>query len=89
MTTFQEMKDALLSHDGIAGERVVAVDKVDESNLVKDKIPGISMLHNYEFRDEKLLAWIAYDIGGGRVEMEQLEQGKKKGLNAHSYHDEF
>lgn len=44
VTTCKEMKEALLSHGGIAGIRVVALDKLDELNhsLVEAKIPGIS-----------------------------------------------
>ena len=77
MTTSQEMKNALLSHSGIAGVRVVAVDKLDEVNLVNDKIPGISTLNNYKYIDKKLIAWRAYGIGRGKVVMKQLKTGNK------------
>lgn len=77
VTTTQQMKDALLSHGGIAGVRVAAVDRLDESNLVGDKIPGISTLNNYKFIDKKLYAWRAYGIGSGKVVMEQLTTGDK------------
>jgi hypothetical protein len=77
VTTSQEMKNALLSHSGIAGVRVVAVDKLDEVNLVNDKIPGISTLNNYKYIDKKLIAWRAYGIGRGKVVMKQLKTGNK------------
>lgn len=47
VTTAQEMKSALMSHGGISGVRVVALDSINDANIVDDKIQGISTLHNY------------------------------------------
>lgn len=66
------MKDMLLSHGGIAGVRVAAVDRLHKSNLVWDKIPKISTLNSYKFIDKKLFAWRAYGIGKGKVVMERV-----------------
>lgn len=77
VTTSQEMKEALLSHGGIAGVRIAVVERVKETNLIEDKIPGISMLNNYKFTDGKLHAWKAYGIGSGKVVKKELPTGNK------------
>ena len=78
--TWSQFKDALLSHGGIEGVRVVAVDTIDDS-MVDDarKIPGISKLHNFEFNSESITAWRAYDIGKGKnITLEKQTSGKCK-----------
>lgn len=77
VTTSQEMKEALLSHGGIAGVRVAVVDRVNETSLVEEKIQGISALNNYKFADGKLQAWKAYGIGKGKVVKENLQKGNE------------
>ena len=68
VVTAEDMKAALESHGGIKGCRavVVEVDPTRERN--KDsKIPGISVLNNFQYEDLGIRVWKAYDIGPGRL----------------------
>ncbi|CAH3157045.1 unnamed protein product [Porites evermanni] len=66
ITTAEEMKIALESHEGVRGCRfaVVEIDKSTQNPQVK-KTPGISFLNNFMFFDEGIRAWKAYQIGEG------------------------
>ena len=66
--TAEDMKASLESHGGIKGCRVavVEVDPTRETN--KDsKIPGISVLNNFQFEECGIRVWKAYNIGPGRL----------------------
>ena len=66
ITTAEEMKIALESHEGVRRCRfaVVEIDKSTQNSQVK-KIPGISFLNNFMFFDDGIRAWKAYQIGEG------------------------
>ena len=67
VVTAEDMKVALESRGGIKGCRaaVVEVDTTRERN--KDsKIPGISVLNNFQYEEFGIRVWKAYDIGPGR-----------------------
>ena len=66
ITTAEEMKIALESHEGVRGCRfaVVEIDKSTQNSQVK-KIPGISFLNNFMFFNDGIRAWKAYQIGEG------------------------
>ena len=68
VTTAEEMKDALESHGGLKGCRaaIVEVDTSKEVNQ-ENKIPGISVLYNFEFEKNSTRTWKAYNIGPGRL----------------------
>ena len=59
VTTAHQLKDALLSHGGIDGVRVVAMETTED--LVEDsrKIPTISKLNNFAFHDDSITAYSA------------------------------
>ena len=68
VVTAEDMKAALESHGGIKGCRaaVVEVDTTRERN--KDsKIPGISVLNNFQYEELGIRVWKAYDVGPGRL----------------------
>ena len=67
VTTAQQLKEALMSHGGIEGVRVVAMNDVNEISLVEEKIPSISKLNNFAFdAADSVTAWRAYGIGDGK-----------------------
>ena len=79
VTTAHQLKDALLSHGGIDGVRVVAVETIED--LVEDsrKIPTISKLNNFAFHDDSITAWRAYDVGKGKeIVLEKTSAGNCK-----------
>ena len=67
VTTAEQMKDAILSHGGVEGVRVVVVDVATQQTPEKRKIIGINKLNNFEFRDEGVFARRAYRIGTGSL----------------------
>ena len=68
VVTAEDMKAALESRGGIKGCRaaVVEVDSTRERNK-DNKIPGISVLNNFQYEEFGIRAWKAYDIGPGRL----------------------
>ena len=60
------MKFAVESHRGVQGSRfaVVEINKTQLNTRVK-KIPGISLLNNFQFVEDGVLSWKAYQIGKG------------------------
>ena len=66
--TAEDMKAALESHGGIKGCRaaVVDVDTTRERNQ-DSKIPGISLLNNFQYEECGIRVWKAYNIGPGRL----------------------
>lgn len=76
--TGSQFKEALLSHGGIEGVRVVAIDSMVDF-VIDDarKIPGISKLNNFKFNSESITAWRAYGIGSGKdIKLEKQSSGK-------------
>ena len=55
VTTVHRLKDALLSHGGIDGLRVVSKETIED--LVEDirKIPTISKLNNFAFHGDSIV----------------------------------
>ncbi|KAL9974162.1 hypothetical protein ACROYT_G011171 [Oculina patagonica] len=68
VVTAEDMKAALESHGGIKGCRaaVVDVDTTREKNQ-DSKIPGISVLNNFQYDECGIRVWKAYNIGPGRL----------------------
>lgn len=74
VTNAEDMKTALLSHGGVTGVRVAVLPAVEgQANIQQQqKIPGISKLNNFQFRDGHLLAWRAYGIGVGKCVVDKI-----------------
>lgn len=67
VTIAQQLKDALTSHGGIEGVRVVARNDVHDILSVEEKIPSIGKLNNFAFDlSDNFTAWRAYGIGDGK-----------------------
>ncbi|KAK3748950.1 hypothetical protein QZH41_010037, partial [Actinostola sp. cb2023] len=68
VTTAKEMKDALLSHGGIKGVRVAVVENAEILTMREQKkMPGINKLNNFEYKQNKLVTWRAYEVGKGKT----------------------
>ena len=76
--TGSQFQEALLSHGGIEGVRVVAIDSMEDFAIDDArKIPGISKLKNFKFNPESITAWRAYGIGRGKdIRLEKQSSGK-------------
>ena len=60
------MENAILSHGGLPGIRVVMLDSLGEPETVpptQQKINGISKLNNFRFYPSGMMVWQAFDIG--------------------------
>ena len=82
VTTAAKMKEALESHGGVRGSRVAvaAVNLANETGGT-NKIKGISKLNNFEFTEEGIRIWSAYQIGLGKlVSYEGMKLQGKTGL---------
>ena len=63
------MQQAIESHGGLKGFRAAVVEVDLSREVAKDnKIPGISLLNNFQFIEERgIRTWRGYDIGPGRL----------------------
>ena len=61
-----QFERAMLANGGVPGVRVALVDGI-ESSLPKAKMMGISFLNDFEFREEGIVAWKAFDVGDGKL----------------------
>ena len=69
VTNAKEMENAILSHGGLPGIRVVMLDSLGEPKPVhptQQKITGISKLNNFRFYPGGMRVWQAFDIGPGK-----------------------
>ena len=68
VVTAEDMKTALESHGGLKGCRVTVVELDSSQDLQDDyKIPGISLLYNFEYEKKGVRMWKAYGIGKGKL----------------------
>ena len=82
VATAAKMKEALESHGGVRGSRVAvaAVNLANETGGT-NKIKGISKLNSFEFTEEGIRSWSAYQIGPGKlVSCEGMKSQGKTGL---------
>ena len=72
-----QMKDVLLSHDGVERVRVAVTDSLEESMSGKlRKIAGISKLNNFCFTSGIIITWRAYALGSGKLLDVAVNSGK-------------
>lgn len=62
-----QLRDAILSHEGVRGVRVTVVDAGRIKPLKPLKIDGISTLNNFVLTDKGITVWKAYSIGEGKI----------------------
>ena len=67
VVTAEDMKQAIESHGGLKECRAAVVEVDISKDVVKDnKIPGISLLNNFQLIEESgIRSWRAHDIGPG------------------------
>ena len=66
--TATDLKNALLSHGGLEGVRVVSVEAITETPDESQNITGITKLNNFELSsEESITCWRAYCIGSGKA----------------------
>ena len=83
VVTANDLKDAILSNNGVRGVRVALVNCRREvaTSAPTMKWEGVSSLNNFSYEDESVTAWRAYNIGGGKIiPWSQLQGEFKLGL---------
>ena len=79
--TASQFKEAMLPGGGVHGVRVAVVDagvftKTEEPEVRCD---GVSSLNNFQYSDEQITVWRAYNVGKGKVvKRKAQDQGKIK-----------
>ena len=64
----KQVKKALESHGGVRNDVLYVVDYPEStSRSPVQRIPDVSLLHKYQYCDEGLNVWKAYNIGSGKV----------------------
>lgn len=76
--TAADLRNALLSHGGLEGVRVVSLNAVTETQDDSPSITGITKLNNFRFSsNDSITCWRAYCIGRGKtIEPEKPSSGK-------------
>ena len=77
--TANDLKDAILSNNGVRGVRVALVNCRREvlSPAPTMKWEGVSSLNNFSYEDDRVTVWRAYSIGGGKIIPWSELEGKK------------
>lgn len=80
VTTAEQLKEAITSYGGVQGVKVAAMENIDETLEMPQKIPGISKLNNFAFEtNTSLRTWQAYKIGKGKlIAVNKPSKGKYK-----------
>ena len=65
--TPEQMRDVILSSNGVPGVNVTLCEPVQVPTVLSSKIQGISQVSNVEYKEEGLLVWRAYGIGDGKL----------------------
>ncbi|CAB4002468.1 Retrovirus-related Pol poly from transposon 412 [Paramuricea clavata] len=66
--TAKQLKEAIVSHGGINGLRVVSMESIGNTRECTEKIPSISKMNNYKVMSiDKIKVWRAYKLGKGKV----------------------
>ncbi len=70
VTTAEQLKEAIASYGGVQGVRVAAMESIDETLEMPQKIPGISTFNSFAFEKitfDSVRTWRAYEIGKGKL----------------------
>lgn len=80
--TASDLKEALLSHGGLKGLRVISLGTIEETPDDVQTITGITKLNNFEFSSVgSISCWRAYSVGQGKViKIEKSSSGPGQGI---------
>ena len=64
-----QFKEAMLSSGGVHGVRVAVVDAVvcEKSDEPEVRWDGVSSLNNFQYSNDQITVWRAYNVGKGKV----------------------
>ena len=72
----KDFKGAMLSNGGLNGVRVALVDVVTEGKCVlpQVKLAGVSSLNNFQYNEQGVTVWRAFQVGQGKpINQSQIE----------------
>ena len=76
MKNAKDFRDAMLSNGGLNGVRVALVDAGTEGKCVlpQVKLAGVSSLNNFQYSEQGITVWRAFQVGPGKlVNQSQIE----------------
>ncbi|PFX29456.1 hypothetical protein AWC38_SpisGene5756 [Stylophora pistillata] len=85
--TASDLKEALLSHGGLEGVRMVSLDTIEETPDDAQTITGIPKLNNFEFSSMgSISCWRAYSVGQGKaIKIEKSSSVPGQGIVQESF----
>ena len=83
----KQLKEAIPSHGGVNGVRIVSMESIENTRECTEKIPGISKMNNYKFMStDKIKVWHAYKVGKGKIiKTAKPSVGKLTNSSFHSF----
>ena len=78
--TATDLRDAILSNNGVRGVRVAVVNNEGVGQMQPTKWEGVSHLNNFTYKEDGVTVWKAYNIGEGKTILWSQLQGRSKGL---------
>ena len=77
----EQLQTAILSNGGVTGIRVAVVDAaVSACELPQVKLDGVSTLNNFQYSNDKLTVWRAFNVGKGKEFSKSKVEGKRNTL---------
>ena len=74
----KQLQTAILSNGGVTGVRVAVVDAaVSACELPQVKLHGVSTLNNFQYSNDKLTVWRAFNVGKGKEFSKSKVEGKR------------
>ena len=76
MQNAKDFRDAMLSNGGLNGVRVALVNASTEGKCVLPhvKLAGVSSLNNFQYSEQGITVWRAFQVGQGKlINQSQIE----------------
>ena len=75
----KDFKDAVLSSGGLSGVRVALVDAGTERRCIlpQVKLVGVSSFNNFQYSEQGIIVWRAFEVGQGKLINQSQIEGKQ------------
>lgn len=75
----KDFKDAVLSSGGLSGVRVALVDAGTERRCIlpQVKLVGVSSFNNFQYSEQGVIVWRAFEVGQGKLINQSQIEGKQ------------
>ena len=75
----KDFKDVMLSSGGLSGVRVALVDAGTEGRCIlpQVKLVGVSSFNNFQYSEQGVIVWRAFEVGQGKLINQSQIEGKQ------------